>query len=323
MNKVTVKSPSNIAFIKFWGKKDPAFNIPFNNSVSMNLNNCFTITSVQFDKKLKDDDLEIDGKVVEGDKKDRVSKFLNIVRKMSDQNIYARVESKNNFPSDAGIASSASAFSALSLAASKAAGLSLSEKELSILARRGSGSASRSVNSGFSEWKAGKSDQTSYSVSIATPSFWDIRDLVVVVSTGVKKASSTEGHSAATTSPFFTTRQKIIGKRIKNLKAALLAKNFRKFGELIEEEAIELHIMAMTSKPAIYYWNEGTMLVMSVVRDLRESGILCYYTMDAGPNVHVICLGKDEFKIKNKLSSLKNVIKVISNKAAPGTRIVK
>ncbi len=323
LNKVTVKSPANIAFIKFWGKKDSKLNLPFNNSISMNLSNCYTITTVEFDEKLREDKITVDGNKLTSAKRDRVIDILNLVRKIADKRIFAKVVSENNFPSDAGIASSASAFSALALAASKAIGLNLSEKELSILARRGSGSASRSVNDGFSEWVAGTSDKTSYSVSIAKPNFWDLRDLVVVVSTGAKKASSTEGHSVATTSPFFKTRQKNIKKRTAALRSTLLSKNFKKFGELTEEEAIELHVMAMTSKPAIYYWNEGTMEVMSAVRELREKGILCYYTMDAGPTVHVICLSKDESRIKNKLKKLNSVIKIIPNKPAERARIIK
>lgn len=318
-----VKSPANIAFIKFWGKRDSKFNIPFNNSISMNLSNCYTVTSVEFDEKLKEDSVIVDGNNLKDQQKDRVIDILNIVRGMANKKVYAKVISKNNFPSDAGIASSASAFSALALAASRAIGLNLNEKELSILARRGSGSAARSINSGFSEWKAGTSDKTSYSTSIAKPDFWDLRDIVSVVSTGAKKSSSTEGHGLATTSPFFKTRQIILKKRIKDIKTAFFAKNFQKFGELLEEEAIELHLMAMSSKPAVYYWNKGTIEVMEKVRELREKGILCYYTMDAGPNVHVICLGKDESKIKKELKKLKSIIDIISNKAAEGTKIIK
>jgi diphosphomevalonate decarboxylase len=289
----------------------------------MNLSNCYTVTSVEFDEKLKEDSVIVDGNNLKDQQKDRVIDILNIVRGMANKKVYAKVISKNNFPSDAGIASSASAFSALALAASRAIGLNLNEKELSILARRGSGSAARSINSGFSEWKAGTSDKTSYSTSIAKPDFWDLRDIVSVVSTGAKKSSSTEGHGLATTSPFFKTRQIILKKRIKDIKTAFFAKNFQKFGELLEEEAIELHLMAMSSKPAVYYWNKGTIEVMEKVRELREKGILCYYTMDAGPNVHVICLGKDESKIKKELKKLKSIIDIISNKAAEGTKIIK
>lgn len=322
MNKVTVKSPANIAFIKFWGKKDSKLNLPFNNSISMNLSDCYTITSVEFEQNLKKDKIFVGKQNLKGDKRDRVVRILDLVRKMAHKNVYARVNSKNNFPSEAGIASSASAFSALALAASRSIGLNLPERELSVLARLGSGSASRSINDGFSEWRVGKSSDTSYSFSIANPNFWDLRDLVVITTKAAKKASSTEGHFLATTSPFFKTRQNILKKRTFQLRSALLKKQFKKFGELLEEEAIELHIIAMTSKPAIYYWNQGTVEVMATVRGLRDKGILCYYTVDAGPNVHIICLGNNENKIKQVLSRLSGVIKIISNKACKGARII-
>lgn len=322
-NKVTAVSPANIAFIKYWGKKDSKFNIPFNDSISMNLSNCFTTTSVEFNEKYKNDQIVIGGKKVEGAKRERVVQILNLVRSQAKTKLYARVESKNNFPSDVGIASSASAFSALSLAASRACELKLSEKELSILARRGSGSACRSIPDGFTMWKKGNNDKSSYAIQIAPPDFWDIRDVVTIVSDKKKKIGSTEGHELATTSPYFKDRIKNIGTRIKKLKAALIAKDFKTFGTLVEEEAVDLHVMAMTSHPAVFYWNKGTMEVMDTVFKLRQKGIECYFTMDAGPNVHVICLGKDEPKVKKILSKLISVHSIISNKAANGARIIK
>ncbi len=321
-NRSTAKSPANIAFIKFWGKKDPDINIPFNNSISMNLSACFTLTTVEFSKDFKKDIVLINKEKVEGSKGERVIRILDIVRKKAKIKSFAKVVSKNNFPSDAGIASSASGFSALALAASKAAGINLNQKELSILARLGSGSASRSITDGFSEWKAGKGSNSSYAISIAKPGFWDLRDLVVVVSSGAKKSSSTEGHSVAQTSPYFKTRQMKLKKRTKDIRKALLKKDFSLFGKLLEEEAIDLHVMAMTSNPPVYYWNGGTVEVMTSVREMREEGLECYFTMDAGPNVHVICLGKDEKKIKLRLKKIKGVKSVISNKASEGARII-
>lgn len=321
-NKATAKSPANIAFIKFWGKKNPNINIPFNNSISMNLSACFTLTTVEFSERFKKDAVLINGERMEGSRQQRVTQILDIVRKKAKLKYFAKVSSKNNFPSDAGIASSASGFSALALAASSAAGLALSQKELSILARLGSGSASRSITDGFSEWKAGKSNNTSYAVSIAKPGFWDLRDLVAVVSSGVKKSSSTEGHSVAQTSPYFKTRQICLKKRKRDIKKALLKKDFSIFGRLLEEEAIDLHVMAMTSNPPIYYWNGGTVEVMTAVREMRDDGLECYFTMDAGPNVHVICLGKNEKKIIKRIKKVKGVKTVISNKAAEGARII-
>lgn len=323
MNSVTSVSPANIAFIKYWGKKNPKLNIPYNDSVSMNLDSCFTKTTTEFDPKLKNDKVYIGGIEVEGDKRQRVVKILNLIRAKAKIKFFAKVESENNFPSDAGIASSASGFSALALSASAAAGLNLNQKELSRLARMGSGSACRSIPDGFTFWKKGKDDVSSYAVEIAPPGFWDIRDVIAITSEGGKKTSSTEGHELATTSPYFALRIKNIGRRISKLKKAFLEKDIKKFGTLMEEEAIDLHLMAMSSKPPVHYWNSGTLEVMHEVIRLRENGIYCYFTMDAGPNVHIICLEDDEPKVKNAIKKLPLVKKVISNKAGKGARIIK
>lgn len=323
MNKVTAVSPANIAFIKYWGKKNPKLNIPYNDSISMNLDSCLTKTTTEFDPKLKKDRVFIGGGEVEGEKKERVVKILDLIRMMANVKTYAIVKSENNFPSDAGIASSASGFSALALSASSAAGLDLSEKQLSRLARMGSGSACRSIPDGFTLWKKGKNDTSSYATQIAPPGFWDIRDVIAITSEGGKKTSSTEGHELATSSPYFALRIKNVGGRILKLKKALLEKDIKKFGTLMEEEAIDLHLMAMSSKPPVYYWNSGTLEVMHEVIRLRENGILCYFTMDAGPNVHIICLGRDESKVRNAIKKLPLVKKIISNKAGKGARIIR
>lgn len=323
MNKVTAVSPANIAFIKYWGKKNPKLNIPYNDSISMNLDSCLTKTTTEFDPKLKKDGVFIGGVEVEGDKRQRVVKILDLIRRKANIKTYATVKSENNFPSDAGIASSASGFSALALSASGAAGLSLSEKELSRLARMGSGSACRSIPDGFTLWKKGKDDLSSFAFQIAPPGFWDLRDVIAVTSTEGKKVSSGEGHELATSSPYFALRIKNMGRRISNLKKALLEKDIKKFGSLMEEEAIDLHLMAMSSKPPVYYWNGGTLEVMHEVIRLRENGIFCYFTMDAGSNVHIICLGKDEPKVKNAIKKLPLVKNVISNKVGKGSRIIR
>jgi len=159
----------NIAFIKYWGNKDEIFRIPQNSSISMNLAELYTTTSVHFSESYKADLLWINDSSERGAALTRVSQFLDIVREWSNEKLYAAIGSETNFPSSAGIASSASAFAALALAATKAVGLDLSEKDLSRLARRGSGSASRSIPSGFVEWHAGTDDSNSYSESFAPP----------------------------------------------------------------------------------------------------------------------------------------------------------
>jgi len=319
--KATAKSPANIAFIKFWGKKNTKLNIPFNDSISMNLTNCVTTTTVEFNPRFRSDRVFLDRKEVKDEKKMRVLKIIDLVREKSNVVWGVKVVSKNNFPSDAGIASSASAFSALALAASVASGLNLSKKELSILARLGSGSASRSIVDGFAQWKKGTNNDTSYAVQIAPVIYWDLIDIVVVVESGKKKNSSTEGHSLAPTSPFYKTRQKLLPKRLKEIKSALLKKNFKKFGELLEEEAIELHMIAMTSKPPIFYWNKGTVEVINKLHEWREKGLLAYFTMDAGANVHVFCLAKDTKKINSRLKKIPEVLFTIINESSEGSQL--
>ncbi len=320
--KATAVSPANIAFIKFWGKRNPLLNIPFNNSISMNLSNCLTITTVEFNSNFLDDSVSVDGKEVLDSKKDRVVKILNLVRKKSKIDLKAKVVSQNNFPQGAGIASSASAFSALALASSEAAGFSLPQKQLSILARRGSGSACRSIIDGFSEWKAGASDKTSYSIQIAKLDYWGLRDVVVVVDQKEKKVGSTEGHELATSSPYFRPRLKLLPARIGKIKKAFFNKDFEKFGKIIEEEAVDLHIMAMASDPPVYYWNEGTMEIVKAVQEWRESGLSVYFTIDAGPNVHLICLKKDAKKVSDEAKKLKKVAFTIINEPCRGTHLI-
>ncbi|MFU8773406.1 MAG: diphosphomevalonate decarboxylase, partial [Anaerolineales bacterium] len=161
------KASPNIAFIKYWGDRDPGLRIPANSSISMNLADLFTITSVAFQADLKADHLILNTRTISGPGLARVRKFLDRVRSMAGIDWFARVNSENNFPIGAGIASSASAFASLALAASSAAGLDLSEAQLSSLARTGSGSACRSLPGGFVEWQAGEDHHSSYAFSIA------------------------------------------------------------------------------------------------------------------------------------------------------------
>lgn len=322
MNKARAVSPANIAFIKYWGKKNPQLNIPFNDSLSMNLDRCLTTTTVTFAPVLSEDRVIINRETVRDTRRQRVTEILDAVREKAGMKLKAKVVSRNNFPTAAGIASSASAFSALALAATKAAELNLSGKDLSILARLGSGSACRSMVDGFAWWKRGTSSQTSYAVQLAPPSHWQLRDIVVVVSKEEKKSSSTEGHEGATSSPYFKTRLRKLPVRTKRMKKTILEKNFEEFGTLVEEEAIDLHMIAMTSRPPIFYWNEGTVQVMNKVRQWRKEGLRGYFTMDAGANVHVVCLSPDEVELNRRLRRLPQVVMTIVNQPAAGARLL-
>lgn len=320
--KATAKAPANIALIKYWGKQDEKQRLPLNSSISMNLSHCYTISTVEFSSLYKKDQFQILGEKASVKEKERVIKHLDRIRKKSGISLKARVVTKNSFPKSSGLASSASGFAALTLAATKAAGLDLKEKELSILARLGSGSASRSIPDGFVEWKKGKTSKQSYAYSLYPPDYWDLRDLVTVVIDSLKKVSSTEAQRLVHQSSYFSARLKELSKRIQKIKQAFRTKDFPLLGKLIEEEAVSLHVVAMTSKPAIFYWNETTMRIIKAVQKWREQGLMVYFTIDAGPNVHLFCQAKDEREVLKKVKEISGVLDVITNKPARGGRLV-
>src|SRR5690625_3856942 len=168
--QATAKAHTNIALIKYWGKRDESLILPTNNSLSLTLDAFYTTTKVQFDLELEEDIFNLDGQVVQGVQYDRVKQFLDMIRAYADQlNIFAKVDSTNTVPTAAGFASSASGFAALAAASTHALGLDLSDQELSRLTRMGSGSACRSIYGGFAEWEQGQKEDgsDSYAVPIA------------------------------------------------------------------------------------------------------------------------------------------------------------
>lgn len=289
MSSATALTHPNIAFIKYWGNRDNALRLPSNGSISMNLDGLFTHTTVTFSASLKTDRLRIGNRPVTGTGLERVSFILDLIRSWAKIGLYAEVTSRNNFPSSAGIASSAAAFAALALAGGKAAGLDLSERQLSYLARRGSGSASRSIPAGFVEWQMGASDEESYAFSIATPEHWDLVDCVAITSTGHKKTGSTEGHSLAPTSPLQEARVADAPRRLDLCRRAILERDFDAFAAIVELDSDMMHAVMMTSKPGLFYLQPASLAVMHAVREWRAGGMPVCYTVDAGPNIHVIC----------------------------------
>ncbi|MCA2001203.1 MAG: diphosphomevalonate decarboxylase, partial [Chloroflexi bacterium] len=287
-SSATALAHPNIAFIKYWGNRDNVLRLPSNGSISMNLDGLFTRTAVSFQPSLRLDTLTINGHEVTGKGLTRVSQILDIVRKISGINAKAEVVSQNNFPAGAGIASSAAAFSALALAASKAAGLDLSEAELSRLARRGSGSASRSIPGGFVEWQMGSGDEDCYAFSIAPPEHWRLADCVAIVSAAHKKTGSTEGHALAPTSPLQNARVEDSARRLTLCREAIFQRDFEALAEIIEIDSDMMHAVMMTSNPPLMYWQPATLGIFHAVREWRASGFPAAYTVDAGANVHVI-----------------------------------
>lgn len=307
MMKAMARACSNIAHIKYWGNTDDSLRLPVSGSISMNLAGLTSTTRVEFDDSLTADQISIGGTATTGKAAERVTHFLDHVRRMAGKQVNARVASENNFPMGAGIASSASAFAALALAASSAIGLDLSERELSTLARLGSGSASRSIPAGFVEWVPARRHEDSYAESFAAPDHWDLIDLIALVNSAQKEIGSTEGHSIAASSPLQAARVASAPDRLLRCKRAILDRDFEAFAPVVELDSNVMHAVMMTGDPALFYWQPASLTVMAAVRAWRKSGLAVCYTLDAGANVHCLCTASDADAVAVRLRALDGV----------------
>jgi diphosphomevalonate decarboxylase len=318
--KATARAPSNIAFIKYWGRKDEDLRLPTNGSISMNLSNLTTTTTVEFNPSFKKDDFIIDGKK-DAQKESRVILHLDRIRKIAQILYKAKVVSQNNFPSDTGLSSSASGFAALTVAATKAAGLKLSQKELTILARTASGSACRSIPDGFVYWRQGQNNDTSFAYSIFPANWWNIIDVVVILSDQKKDVSTSLGQKSIASSPFMQTRLLKINNKLDTCRKLLKEKDFNLFGELIEQEALELHAIMITSIPPLLYWLPQTIMLMKLVLTWRAMGLPVFFTLNTGQNIHIICEKKTVPPLMEKLKTVSEIKKIIINTPAIGAHI--
>jgi diphosphomevalonate decarboxylase len=208
------------------------------------------------------------------------------------------------------------------LAGSKAAGLDLNEIDLSRLARRGSGSACRSIPGGFVEWNPGTTDEDSYAVSITPASAWNLVDVIAVVAANEKKVGSSEGHNIAHTSPLQNARVADAPRRLDLCRQAILEKDFDKLAIVMELDSDMMHGVMMTSSPALFYWEPASLRIIKEIPNWRRDGIPCAYTLDAGPNVHIICPEDFKTAVIDKLSRLALNTKIISASAGGPARII-
>ncbi len=307
----TAVANANIAFIKYWGNRNDQIRLPANGSISMNLGNLFTQTRVEFSPDFSQDTLSINHQSIIGQPLVRVSAFLDFLRNMSDIKYTARVTSSNNFPTGAGIASSAAGFAALALAASSALHLNLDEASLSRLSRRGSGSACRSIPPGFVEWLPGEDDQSSYAFSIAPPEHWELVDCIAIVESGPKAVGSTEGHASAGTSPLQVARVADAPRRLELCKNAIQHKDFDALAAIVEMDSNLMHAVMITSNPPILYWSSTSLELMKAIPTMRRAGLPVCYTLDAGSNVHVLCPAEAAPLVESHLTAFPGVEQVL------------
>lgn len=321
--KSTAVACANIAFIKYWGRLDDELNLPLAPSLSMTVDALRTTTTVELDDDLKDDILVVNGVEQEGKPRWRAARFLDALRERSGQEARCRVTSKNEFPHGAGLASSASAFAALTKAGCAAMDLDVEPWEASALARLGSGSACRSMFGGFVEWLPGGRHEDSFARQVAPPEHLDLRDVVVVVEGAEKDVGSAEGHGVARTSPFLDARLAHLHESMSLAKAAILDSDVPTLGVVSEMDALSMHAVMMTSDPSLLYWAPETVRLLKEVRRWREEDLGAWVTLDAGPNPHILCAGEDEPVVRERLrkAGVKDA-QVFSCRAGPEPKLV-
>jgi len=314
MKKVKARACSNIALVKYWGKRDTKLNLPAVASISITLDSLFTETSVFFDQKQTSDRLFLNGEKSTEKDRIRLSKFIDLIRKRAGVNDFAMVESINNFPTSAGLASSASSFACLALAASRAAGLNMDNDELSLFARIGSGSAARSVYGGFVEMKLGKREDGSDAVAhpLFSRDHWDLTVLIAITSEEKKKTGSTDGMELSRkTSPYYKPWVESSADDIQDMRQAIKEKDFQKVAEIAEFSCLKMHALALASNPGLIYWNGTTVDLIHKVREMRDMGIPVFFTIDAGPQLKAICPSDYAAKVESILLEQPGVKRVM------------
>lgn len=321
--KATARAHTNIALVKYWGKKDRQLMLPQTDSLSLTLDRFYTDTTVEFRDELQHDQLIVDHQQIDPAKMAKTTRVLNQVRRLSHQSAFAVVTSHNHVPMAAGLASSASAFAALAVSASAAANLHLNGRELTRLARLGSGSATRSIYGGLVEWHAGHDDKTSFAEPVMENVDFGIEMLAILVNTKQKKVSSSNGMQlSVTTSPYYSAWKKVVEQDMVAIKQAISAEDISQIGHVAEENALRMHALTLSADPGFTYFDGGTIQAINAIKDLRQQGINCYYTMDAGPNVKVIYDSKDRERIVNQLSPIFGKEHLVVAKPGPGAHLI-
>jgi diphosphomevalonate decarboxylase len=323
---IQAEAPSNIAFLKYWGKSNSELQWPAGDSLSMTLKNAKTITKLS---DASEDIIYFNGQITQDVK---ISSALAFLRKEIGFNNPLRIETSNTFPSSCGIASSASGMAALTIAfiAKATQTNSLEELEvqgysrtlLSHLARRCSGSAGRSLYGGYVEWLKG-SDPLSQEIN---PLFcekpWPLHDLILIVSQDKKSVSSSKAHQSAFTSPLFSTRLAGLPERLQAIKEAITKQNMEQLGPLLETEALEMHAIIMTAALPVEYLLPETTELLKWIREQRVKGrFRAWFTIDAGPNIHLICEASEVSKVYGALQQDFPRLKVFKDELGQGPNL--
>lgn len=309
--QATALAHPNVAVVKYWGKRDSALNLPAVGSLSLTLSGLHTRTTVRFDAGLAADQLLLNGKP-DARALPRVSRCLNLLRARAGVNSKALVETTNDFPTGAGLASSASGYAALVKAAAAALKLEAELDFLADVARIGSGSAPRSLFGGIVLLDAAVGTDTTVCRTVAEPADWPLQIVVAVTSRAAKEVESTGGmESSRDTSPYYPAWVATHPPDLAAGLQAVAARDFEQLADLSEQSCLKMHAVAMTSQPPLIYWSGATIECMQRVQSLRRNGVPVFYTIDAGPQLKAICLPESVAQVRSELEQVPGVLDVI------------
>lgn len=322
--KVTARAHTNIALIKYWGKRDKKLFLPYNSSLSLTLDAFYTDTTVSFINQ-EEDVFLLNGEPQSKEETQKISTFIQRFRDLSSLEKKVKVESWNHVPTAAGLASSASAYAALAMALNELFQLSLSKEELSIYARQGSGSSTRSLFGGFVEWQKGtKQDGTdSYAVPILAPEECPVGMIFCLINQEKKKISSREGmNRTVETSPFYSGWVESAATDLVQMKKAIAKKDISMIGELTEKSALKMHATTLGANPPFTYLEPFSWEVIRKVQEWRQEGHICYATMDAGPNVKILCPKEEISLLQQKIKDTFPNLETICSLPGSGAQIL-
>ncbi len=316
--RAIAKAQPNIALIKYWGKRDPIRNLPAVGSISVTLSDLFTEMDVEIDETLKDDVLVVNGK--DGNAMlARVSSCLDNV--VGQDRPAARVTSNSNFPIAAGLASSASAFAALVVAANAAFGQALNRGQQASLAGRTSGSAARSLLGGFVELDNRRDDIVVSSLLAAKD--WPLKVVIAITAPGPKAVSSGDAMEISRkTSPFYDRWVEQQAADLAEARAAVSDRDLSKLALVAEHNCLKMHSVMWGSRPPMIYWNSATIACMQSIRELQSQGVGVFFTIDAGPQVKAICNAEHEQTVQQALSATDGVVDVMVSGLGAGAKLV-
>ncbi len=319
VNSVTARAGANIALVKYWGKRDLRRNLPAAGSISITLADLETVTIVEPREGSGGDQFVLDGQEQDSDP---VSRVLDLLR---ENRPACRVVSRNSFPTGAGLASSASGHAALVVAGAAVFGLDIDRVALSRVARRGSGSAARSLFGGFCELHAGVLEDGSdcQASALHEPAHWPLEVVVAITDSGPKAVSSRAGmNQTMDTSPYYPAWVASVDDDLDLARKAIAERDFEALAAVSEHSALKMHASALAAQPGLLYWNAGTLACLHAVRELRAAGVGVFFTVDAGPQVKAICLPGQSGRVAATLAGLAGVERVLQTGLGPGAGLV-